>query len=57
MPTIEEEQSDDKEEERKEKDALPAYMKKNIMAAIKKLSVNKQEDLLDSVALDSNQDF
>jgi hypothetical protein len=55
-PDIEEESSGEEEKD-KEKDVPPAYMKKNIMAAIKKLSVNKCKDLLNSVALNSNQNF
>ena len=52
-----EEESSGEEEKDKEKDVPPAYMKKNIMAAIKKLSVNEHEESLNSVALDSDQDF
>jgi hypothetical protein len=50
---------EEEEEERKDKakDVPPAYMKKNLMTAIKKLSVNEREDLLDSMALESDQDF
>jgi hypothetical protein len=41
----------------KVKDAPPAYMKKNLMTATKKLSIDEREDLLDSMALKSDQDF
>jgi hypothetical protein len=45
------------EDTEKEDEAPPAYTKKNLMAAIKKLSVEEREDLLDNVALESDQDF
>ena len=41
----------------KEVDAPPTYSKKNLMAAIKKLSMKDCDDLLDSAALNFNQDF
>jgi len=53
----EEEEEEEEEEKDKAKDVPPAYMKKNLMTAIKKLSVDKREDLLDSMALKSDQDF
>jgi hypothetical protein len=55
---LKEESSGEAEEEKdKAKDTPPAYTKKNLMTAIKKLSVNKREDLLDSMALKCDQDF
>jgi hypothetical protein len=55
----EEESEEEEEEERKDKvkDAPSAYTKKNLMTAIKKLSIDEREDLLDSMALKSDQDF
>jgi len=41
----------------KKADAPPAYSKKDLMAAIKKLSMEDRDDLLDSAALDFDQDF
>ena len=38
-------------------DAPPAYSRQSLAAAIKKLSMQDCEDLLDTVALDSDQDF
>jgi len=56
-----EEVSSDSEEEgtqtSKKMDAPPAYSKKDLMAAIKKLFMEDHDDLLDSAALDFNQDF
>jgi hypothetical protein len=58
MPSTSGEESNNEEEEKdKEKEALPAYTKKNLMTAIKKMTVKEWEDLLDSMALDSDQDF
>jgi len=60
LASIKEVSSDEEEEEEetsKEMDAPPAYSKKNLMAAIKKLSIEDRDDLLDTVALDFNQDF
>jgi hypothetical protein len=55
--TIEEEQSEEEEEASKE-EAPPAYTKKkDLMAAIKKMSTEEREDLLDAAALNSDQDF
>ena len=51
-----EEVSSDSEEEGTV-DAPPAYSKNDLMAAIKKLSMEDHDDLLDSAALDFNQDF
>jgi hypothetical protein len=55
----EEGSEEEEEEERKVKvkDMPPAYTKKNLMTAIKKLSVDEREDLLDSMALKLDQDF
>jgi hypothetical protein len=55
-PSIEEVPSEG-EDEAKEAEAPPAYTKKNIMTAIKKLSMEEREDLLDTMALESDQDF
>jgi hypothetical protein len=56
--TIEEEQSEEEEEEASKEEAPPAYTKKkDLMAAIKKMSTEEREDLLDAAALDSDQDF
>src|SRR6267142_329342 len=56
-----EEVSSDSEEEgtqtSKKVDAPPAYSKKDLMAAIKKLSMEDRDDLLDSAALNFDQDF
>jgi hypothetical protein len=52
-----EEEEEEEEWKDKVKDAPPAYTKNNLMTAIKKLSVNEREDLLDSMALKSDQDF
>src|SRR6267142_4898594 len=53
--------SSDSEEEgtqtSKKVDTPPAYSKKDLMAAIKKLSMEDRDDLLDSAALDFDQDF
>jgi len=53
----EEEEEEEEEETSKKMDAPPAYSKKNLMAAIKKLSMEDCNDLLDTVALDFDQDF
>jgi hypothetical protein len=56
--TIKEEQSEEEEEEASKEEAPPAYTKKkDLMAAIKKLSTEEHEDLLDAAVLDSDQDF
>jgi len=58
--SIEEVSSDSEEEETKTSkkvDAPPTYSKKDLMAAIKKLSMEDRDDLLDSVALNFDQDF
>jgi hypothetical protein len=55
-----EEESKEEEEPGKKdkaKDVPPAYMKKNLMTAIKKLSVDEREDLMETMALNSDQDF
>jgi hypothetical protein len=51
------EEEEEAEKDKKVKDVPPAYMKKNLMTAIKKLSVDEREDLMDSMALKSDQDF
>jgi hypothetical protein len=40
-PDLEEESSGEEEEKNKEKDTPPTYTKKNLMAAIKKLSIDE----------------
>jgi len=58
--SIKEVSSDEEEEEEeasKETDVPPAYSRKSLMAAIKKLSMEDCDDLLDTVALDFDQDF
>jgi len=59
LALIEEVSSEEEEEKEtsKEMDAPPAYSKKNLMAAIKKLSMEDRDELLDTVALDFDQDF
>jgi Zinc knuckle len=47
------EQSPDEET----KDLPPAYAKKDLMAAIKKMKIEDCKELLDQCALDSDQDF
>jgi len=47
----------EEEKTSKEMDAPPTYSKKNLMAVIKKLSMEDRDDLLDTVALDFDQDF
>jgi len=54
MPASEEEEE---EETSTTADAPPAYSRWSLAAAIKKLSMQDREDLLDMVALDSDQDF
>jgi len=52
--------SDSKEEEKKthkQTEDPSAYSKKDLMAAIKKLSMEDRDNLLDSAALDFDQDF
>jgi Zinc knuckle len=39
------------------KDLPPAYVKKDLMAAIKKMKIEDREELLDQCALDLDQDF
>src|SRR6266850_2296540 len=57
--SIEEVSSEEEEEKEtsKETDTPSAYSKKNLMAAIKKLSMEDRDELLDTVALDFDQDF
>ena len=58
--TIEEVLSSDEEEEKKTlkpTEDPPAYSKKDLMAAIRKLSMEDRNDLLDNAALDLDQDF
>jgi len=38
-------------------DAPPAYSRRSLAAAIKKLSMEDRKELLDMVALNSDQDF
>jgi hypothetical protein len=56
--TIEEVSSEDKEEEEpKKEEAPPPYTKKKLVTAIKKMSTAKHEDLMDTLAINSDQDF
>ena len=56
--TGEEEESSGKEDQTEEvNDSPPAYAKKDLMAAIKKMKIEDREELLDQCALDSDQDF
>jgi len=56
--TGEEEEPSDKEDQTEEiNDSPPAYAKKDLMAAIKKMKIEDREELLDQCALDSDQDF
>jgi hypothetical protein len=55
--TIKEEQSEGEEEASKEEAPSAYTKKKDLMAAIKKMSTEEREDLLDAAALDSDQDF
>jgi len=58
--TIEEVSSSDEEEGKKTlkpTEDPPAYSKKDLMAAIRKLSMEDRDDLLDNAALDFDQDF
>jgi len=48
---------EEEEETRTTADTPPAYSRRSLAAAIKKLSIQDQEDLLDTVALNSDQDF
>jgi len=47
----------EEEKTSKETDTPPTYSKKNLMAVIKKLSMEDHDDLLDTVALNFDQDF
>jgi hypothetical protein len=52
------EDSSDKEDQTEEvNDSPPAYAKKDLMAAIKKMKIEDRKELLDQCALDSDQDF
>jgi hypothetical protein len=52
------EESSNKEDQTEEvNDSHPAYAKKDLMAAIKKMKIEDHEELLDQYALDSDQDF
>jgi hypothetical protein len=54
----EEEGHSDKDEQMEEvNDSPPAYAKKDLMAAIKKMKIEDCEELLDQCALDLDQDF
>jgi hypothetical protein len=56
--TIEEISSEDEEEEEpKKEEAPPPYTKKKLVTAIRKLSSTDCEDLIDTLAIDSDQDF
>jgi hypothetical protein len=56
--TIEEVSSEDEEEEEpKKEEAPPPYTKKKLVTAIRKLSSTDREDLMDTLAIDSDQDF
>jgi hypothetical protein len=55
--SVEEVPSEEESGKEEEDNAPPAYTTKNLKAAIKKMSMEDREDLLDSVALDSDQDF
>jgi hypothetical protein len=56
--TGEEEEPSDKEDQVEEADDLPpAYAKKDLMAAIKKMKIEDRKELLDQCALNSDQDF
>jgi len=59
LPFIEETSSEEKEEEATSPtaDAPPAYAKRSLLAAIRKLSMQDREDLLDTMGPDSDQDF
>jgi hypothetical protein len=52
-----EEEEEELEKKDKAKDVPSAYTKKNLMTAIKKLSIDKREDLMKTMALNSDQDF
>jgi hypothetical protein len=56
-PEEESEEEEEAEKDKKAKDAPPAYTKKNLITAIKKLSIDKREDLMETMALESDQDF
>jgi hypothetical protein len=53
----EEGQSDKGDQTEEVNDLPPAYAKKDLMAAIKKMKIEDCEELLDQCALDSDQDF
>jgi hypothetical protein len=53
----EEGQSDKGDQTEEVNDLPPAYAKKDLMAAIKKMKIEDREELLDQCALDSDQDF
>ena len=51
-------ESSEKEEQTEEvTESPPAYAKRDLMAAIKKMKIEDREELLDQCALDSDQDF
>jgi hypothetical protein len=56
-PEDKSEEEEELEKKDKVKDAPPAYTKKNLMTAIKKLSIGEREDLMETMVLDSDQDF
>jgi hypothetical protein len=53
----ESEEEEEAEKDKKAKDVPPAYTKKNLMTAIKKLSIDEREDSMETMALKSDQDF
>jgi hypothetical protein len=56
--TIEEISSEEEEEEEpKKEEAPPPYTKKKLVTAIRKLSSTDREDLMDTLAIESDQDF
>jgi len=59
LPFIEETSSEEEEEEETNPatDAPPAYAKRGLLAAIRKLSMQDREELLDTMGPDSDQDF
>jgi len=59
LPFIEETSSEEEEEEETSPaaDTPPAYAKRSLLAAIRKLSMQDREDLLDTMGPDSDQDF
>jgi hypothetical protein len=52
-----EESSDKKDQTEEVNNSPPAYAKKDLMAAIKKMKIEDYKELLDKCALDLDQDF